>query len=284
MFLIGDRVRHSHRDKAVRLAAENLRKIKRMFASLLALAHRKLQGKNLDIDDFLVFLAALYTPDDDSNDARAIDTSGFISKFLGSAQSLGKILADLVSNGLLDFKNYDVLSSVVHEYADDDLELKGKVQEYEQALAGFVLVTHMEDYLDVELQQCEQSNPDSEMFDELSYKIGENVTDLTLQYISEIWESLARQLKLPRCALLLNKIAQGCVEVSLLVPLHLTRFAIRRAQESIGYFRDHHVLRVTIAGQCVYDGEVPMQDNAHEEERDHERKVSVSFQGFFYSL
>lgn len=269
-----------HKDQAVRLAAENLRKIKGIFASFLALAHRKLQEKNLDIDNFLVFLAALYTPDNDSNDARAINTSDFICQVLGTAQSLGKIFAALSSNGLLNFKNYDVLCSIIQEYASDDQELKEKVREYEQALAGFVLVTEMEDYLDVELQQCEQSKPNPEIFDELSYKIGEDVTAFTLQYISEIWESLARRLKLPRSALLLDKIAEGCVELTFLIPFHLTRFAIKQAQESMDYFREFHVLRVTIAGQCVYDAEAlaPLHDNDSKDERDPGRKVGATLQ------
>ena len=278
MFLVGLRVGHPHKHQAVHLAAKNQRKIKELFAHLLALVHRALQGKNIDIDNFLVFLAALYTPDDDSNDAKAVDTSEFFSKVLGSAQNLEKILTSLTSNGLLNFKNYDVLCSIITEYASDDQVLKEEVCEYEQALAGFVLVTEMEDYLDAELQECEQSMPDPELFSKLSYKIAKDVTDFTLQYISEIWESLAQRLKLPRSALLLDKIAKGCVQLTFLIPFHLTRFAVRRAQESMTYFREHQVLQVTIAGQCVYDVEALLHDNDCEEEGGPGRKVSVGFQ------
>ena len=284
MFLVGLRVGHPHKHQAVHLTAKNLRKIKELFAHLVALVHRTLQVKNIDIDNFLVFLAVLYTPDDNSNDAKAVDTSEFFSKVLGTAQNLQKILTSLTSNGLLNFKNYDVLCSIIAEYASDDQVLKEEVCEYEQALAGFVLVTEMEDYLDAELQECEQSMPDPELFNKLSYKIAKDVTDFTLQYITEIWESLAQRLKLPRSALLLDKIAKGCVQLTFLIPYHLTHFAAQRARESMTYFREHQVLRVTIAGQCVYDVEETMQDNAQELERGPERKVSVNFGVIYKSL
>ena len=244
------------------IAKENLRMIKDKFASLLALAHRVLQGKNVDSSNLRLFLAARYLPEEDSNDTREINPSRFIVEVLGSAQSLSEIFELLMVQDLLNYKNFYVLRSIINEYASDEIQIKNKLSEYEEALAGYVLVTKMKDYLDAELQQGEQSKPDPKLFDELSVKLNANVTDKTMNYVSELWDSLAHRIKVPVTALPFRKVAKGCVEITWVLPFHLTHFATRQLQESSDYFRQENIIRVTIAGRCVYEELPPVQETA----------------------
>ena len=62
-----------HMDDSLVLAKENLRMIKGKFASLLALAHRVLGGKNIDTSNLQLFLAARYLPEEESNDTVEIN-------------------------------------------------------------------------------------------------------------------------------------------------------------------------------------------------------------------
>ena len=225
---------------------------------------------------FRVFLAALYLPEEDSNDAREINPSRFIVEVLGTAHSLSEIFELLMIQGLLSYKNFYVLRSIINHYASDDTEMKEKLSEYEQALAGYVLVTKMQDYLDAELQQGEQSKPDPKLFDELSVKVKANVTEKTLKYVSELWDSLAYQVKLPVTALLFHRVAKGCVEITWLLPFHLTHFATRQLQESINYFRKENIIQMTIAGRCVYEELPPIQESARKVETDPGKKVSIT--------
>ena len=267
--LTGLTVARVREDCAFNLAFENLRAIKGKFASLLALADSKLHGKSISIRNLRVFLAALYSPDDDSNDARAIDASGFLDEVLGTAQDLGDIFVGMSKRGLVNYKNYHALRSIVAHYAEDDQELMEKVNKYGEELAGFALVTKMQDYLDADLQTCEQSEPDK-LLDDLTIKVGGNVTECTLQYVSDLWDSLACQLKLPQCSMLFDKVAEGCIEISWLLPSHLTIFATRRAQESTEYFIEQRFLQVTIAGRCIFDSGA---ENISGEEESPRRKV-----------
>ena len=114
------------------IAKENLQKIKDIFAPLLSLAHRVLKGRSIDISDLRLFLTAHYLPDDDSNDAREIDPSKFVSQVLGTAQTVSEILESLMVHRLLSYKNFKVLRSVINHYASDDIEMKNKLDEYEQ--------------------------------------------------------------------------------------------------------------------------------------------------------
>ena len=253
------------------LAKENLQKIKFKYASLLTLALCVLQGKNIDMSIFRVFLTALYLPEEDSNDTKEINPSRFIAEVLGSAQNLGEIFQSLLGQGLMSYKNCYVLRSIIDRYASDEIELKKELREYEEALAGYVLVTKMKNYLDAELQQGEQSKPDPKLFDELSVKA--NVTMKTLKYVNELWDSLAQQVKLPVTALPFHKVAKGCVEITWLLPFHLTHFATRRLQESSDYFQQENIVRVTIAGKCVYEELPPVQESAKMVETDPGKKA-----------
>ena len=262
------------------LAKENLQKIKFEYATLLSLALSVLQRKNIDMSIFRVFLTALYLPVEDSNDAREINPSRFIVEVLGTAQNLGEIFQSLLARGLMDYKNCYVLRSIIDRYASDDTEMKKTLTEYEEALAGYVLVTIVKDYLDAELQlhQDEQSKPDPKLFDELSVKVKAKVTEKTLEYVRKLWGSLAYQVKLPVTALPFHRVAKGCVEITWLLPFHLTQFATRRLQESTEFFREENIIRVTIAGRCVYEELAPVQESARREETGKVTTTYIVFQ------
>ena len=250
--------------------AKNLQKIKDIFASLTALAASVLQGKDINISNFRLFLTARYLPEEDSNDARAIDPSKFVNQVLGTAQSITEILQSLMIHRLLSYKNFDVLCSIINHYASDDIDMKRKLDEYEEELAGYVLVTKIIDHLDVELQES-VAEPDPELLHELSVKVKANVTEKTLKYVSELRDSLAYRVKLPVTALLFHKIAEGCVEITWLLPCHLTEFITRQLEESTDYFQEENILQVTIDGRCIYERQLLSEQ---EEKIDPEKVVT----------
>ena len=252
------------------LAKKNLKKIKDKFASLLALAGRVLQGKDIDMTNFRLFLTAQYLPEEDDNDTRAIDPSKFVSEVLGTTQSVSEILQSLLVHRLLSYKNFDVLCSIINDYASDDAEMKKRLSEYEQELAGYMLVTKIKDYLNAKLQQNELSEPDAKLLHKLSVKVKANVTERTLEYVHELKDSLALQVKLPATAVLFHKVAEACIEITWLLPFHLIDFTTRRLQESTDYFREKNILRVTIAGRCIYEDVLSVQ----EEETNPRKKVT----------
>ena len=252
-------------DDSLVLAKENLRKIKDKFASLFALTHRVLQVKNIDTSNLQLFLAACYLPQEDGNDTGEINPIQFINEVLNTAQSLKEVFQSLLTQGLLSFKNLHILRSIINEYASDEVEVKNKLSEYEEALTGYVLVTKMKDYLD-----AEEPAQSSDLLNELSIKVKANITEKTMKYVNELWDSLAYQIKLPGTALLFHKVAVGCVEITWLVPFHLTHFATRQLQESSDYFQKEDILQVTIAGQCVYE-----ELSTRKEEANPEKKVTA---------
>ena len=244
--------------------------IKDIFASLIALAESVLQGKDIKMSNIRSFLIARYLPEEDSNDTRAIDPSKFVTQVLGTAQNVSEILESLMIHRLLSYKNTDILCSIINHYASDDAEMKKKLDEYGKELAGYNLVTKIIDYLNDEVQQS-MSEPVPNLLDKLSVKVKVNITGKTLKYVSAFRLSLAHQVNLPAAALLLHGVARGCVEITWLLPFHLTDFTTRRLQESTDYFRENNILRVTIAGRCVYEDLLSVQE---EEETNPQKKVT----------
>ena len=268
---------YTHKERASRIAAKYLRirNIKDKFASLVALADRNLRGKITDMQNFRVFLAYCYSPEDDSNDSRAVDASDFVDKVLDTTQNVSDVFVALTNRGMLSYENCHILHSVVDTYASDDQELKEEMRKYEEELTGYALVTGMKEHVDAVSPQDEESEANTGLFTLLSLKVGENLTEHTLQYVKEMWDSLAHLLKLPHSALLFKKVAEGCIEMVWTVPSHLTDFIIRRAQESTECFREQRVLRVTVANRCIYEGEAPTPDNTNEKQDPNWRKVGV---------
>lgn len=270
------------------------------YASLFTMALSMLQGKNIDASVLRAFLTALYLPDDTREmDAIEIDPNRFASEILGSTRSLSEIFQSLAKNGLLTYQNFYVLRSIINHFADDDtdddIRIKEKLHEYEQSLAGYFLATKIMDYLNTEVEQSEQprSEPNTlvgtvkayvtkmlakfaskfwsllvnhqQSLDELSVKVKAKVTEKTLNYVKELRDSLAYQVRLPVTALLFDKIAEGCLEITWLIPFHLTHFTTGRLQESTDFFREQKILRVTIAGRCVYEELPPVQVSTRKE-------------------
>ena len=216
---------------------------------MLVLAVTVLQGKKISVPDLRLVLVASYVPTEENNDTREINPSRFIREVLGNAQSIGEAFEALMSQNLLGFINYHVLRPIIDNYAS---EISAKLDEYEDELDGYFLATNLEDYLAAELEQSQQAKPNPKLLDEVSVKVKVDVTEKKMKYVNELWTSLVRRFGLPLSALPLHRVAKGCVEIVWLLPSHLTHFATLQIKENTNYFREENVLRVTIAGRCIY--------------------------------
>ena len=96
-----------------------------------------------------------------------------------------------------------------------------------------------------------------------------------MKYVSELWDSLVYQVNLPVTALLFHRVAKGCVEITWLLPFHLTHFTTKQLQKSTNYFQKENIFNVNIAGRCVYEELPPVQESAMKEESDPKRKVTA---------
>ena len=179
---------------------------------------RKLQSREIDVEDVQEFLIAMYS----SPNSR--DGSDTVTTVLESAISLDEIFRTLTKYKLLDYLNYYLLQSIIEEFASDDDELNGMMKQYQQDLTGHILAQKITTYLEATkhlISMSEDETWDDEsvlslppklkhnLYKKLSAICEVNVTDHTIKYVTDLWQSLAYQFRLPRPTMILHGIAEG---------------------------------------------------------------------------
>ena len=199
-----------------------------------------------------------------------VGTHNRIHYVVESARSLDEIFRALSKHRLWDYLNYHLLQSIIEAFADDDKELNGMMEQYQKDLTGYVLTLQIQRYLDA--TQCQQpvATSDSEisadeevtislslqqrckLFKELTIKCEVNITNHTLNYVIDLWQSLAKQFALPQLVMILHDIAEACLGITWLIPANLVKYVTQMARETTNMFAEENVLRVTLEEQCIY--------------------------------
>ena len=197
------------------------------------------------------------------------DGSTIVTTVLKSAASLEEIFCALSEHGLWDYLNYYLLQSIIEAFANDDHELNGMMEQYQQDLTGHILTQRIQTYLDATHHQHLNATSDSdkspvtlqpkhELFKKLSVKIDANVSDRSLSYVNDLWRSLANQFALPQPAMILHNIAKGCLSITWLIPANLVEHVTQMARETANMFAEANILRVSLEEQCIYPMETEL--------------------------
>ena len=185
---------------------------------------------------------------------------------LESAKSINEIFRALSKYGLWDYLNYYLLQSIIEHFVSDDDELTAMMKQYQQDLTGYTLTLRIPTFLDsihyehsiVTMNDDENSTDElvpaqkHNLFKELSVKIDANITEHSLDYVTDLWQSLANQFALPRIAMILDKVAKGCIGITWLIPANLVEYVTRMAQKTSNMFAEKLILRVMLEEQCIY--------------------------------
>ena len=217
-----------------------------------------------------MFLITMYSSPNSS------DGSDIVTTVLESATSLDEIFRALSKCGLWDYLNYYLLQSIIEEFASDDDELNGMMEEYQKDLTGHILTLEIETYLDAShyehstvgegenvADEIATSPPPRQLFKKLSVKVDVNVTNHTLNYVNDLWRSLANQVLLPKPAMILQNIAEGCVGIMWLIPANLVKHVTRMVRETSNKFAEQNILNLMLEEQCIYplDTEPPLLES-----------------------
>ena len=248
-------------DPSAAVAQHNITTIRGKFAILVTKSRKRLQYREINVEDIQTFLVTMYS----SPNSR--DGSGMVTTVLESATSLDEIFRALAKCGLWDYINYFLLQSIIKEFARDDKQLNDMMEQYQQDLTGHILALRIQTYLDA----TKHPIPTSDLADEivpvqqkhellikLTTKCKVNVTDHTLSYVIDLWQSLANQFALPQPAMMFHKVAEGCISITWLIPANLVKYVTRMAQESANKFAEENILRVTLEERCIYSMETKL--------------------------
>ena len=243
------------------IAQRSVQRIKGKFSILVTKSSRRLQSRKVPVDDVQTFLVTLYSSPNTK------DGSDTVTVVIESARNLGEIFRALSRYGLWDYLNYYLLQDMIEEFAHDDDELNGMMEQYQKDLTGHILTLKIQTYLDAihdELPLVSTNDSDGEtipslppeqkykLFKKLTGKIKAKVTDHTLNYVIDLWRSLTSQFVLPRPAMILHNIAEGCIGITWLIPVNLVKHIMRMAQQTANMFAKEQILTMTLENQCIY--------------------------------
>jgi len=221
----------------------------------------KLQSRGINVKDVQTFLIAV------NSSPNSRDGSGMVTMEIKAATNLQEIFDALSMYGRWDYLNYCLLQSIIEEFARDDDELNGMMKHYQEDLTGHILTLKIPEYLDaihsthpgITTSENEDSydeivpwEPNFKLFKKLSVKVDANIADHSLSYVDNLWQLFASQFSLPRPALLLHRIATGCISVTWLLPVNLVNHVTKTAQETSNMFTEQHILRVMLGDHCIY--------------------------------
>ena len=259
----------THNRSTVAIARRNIRKIKGKFSMLVTKSGKRLQSR-INVKEFRIFLITMYS----SPNSR--DGSSTITTMIKSTETLDEMFVAFSEYGLWDYLNYDLLQEIIEEFASDDDELNNMMEQYQQDLTGHILTQKIATYLEAIHEEPPITTSDSEtsgdeiipvlpqqkkrkLFKELSFKVETNVADQTLGYVKDLWRSLRKQFRLPRPAMILHRIAEGCICITWLIPANLVTHVMRMAQETANMFAKPHILRVMLQEHCIYPMETELE-------------------------
>jgi len=220
-------------DESLAIAQQNYLEIRAKFAKLLKNTSNRLQSIIINIDEFRLFVIGLFQPGDCiPNSIRVHDIFSAITK-----------------NGLWDCVNYMPLKKIIEEFACKDGLMSEWVKQYEGDRSGYMLFTKISDHLGVvsgsdSSEQLEE-NPakyDARYYRKLSLKVKAEVTEMSLEYVSKLWKSLATHYELPSHIALLNSLHDECILIMWLVPTKYMLELAKKARGDPGFFQEHGVL------------------------------------------
>ena len=229
----------------------NHAKIRRKFSSLVTSARKKLEAKNIDINDFSEFVMLFFEGDVGQTVA-------------GTSQSISDIFRDITKHKLWDYMNYYSIEAILEEFGGEDGEINQLLRDYKMELAGFKAATKIADYLNFTKPGGKVSDTDSSLtpnmarYDstfcqKLSMKLDARVEEKGLLYLDDLWKSVAAHFLLPPLPVLLESICEGCVEVTWLVPPSHAMQIQWNIDGALEFLQRSGIFKVSINDDAVYD-------------------------------
>ena len=225
-------------------AYENQQAINDKFADLLTNVRRKMSKMRIDIEEFLIFVIALFPPGD---------------CIPPSPTNLSKVVEAITRNGLWDYFHYSPLVRIVKKFGHGDPEMETWIKNYKIDLKAYTIVASIEDYIESDLDTCtDQSQEDRAKYDPryncpVEWKT--DFVDHSLQHLMNVWEMFSDRYLVPDSppTALLDRVRKGCVSVMWLIPSYLIPQLVERVKIDTEFFQKFRILKVTVRGKTVYE-------------------------------
>ena len=234
---------HQEPSKAAVFAHENQQAIKDRFADFQTNVCSKLLKSGVDTEEFRLYVINQFPP------GKCIPPP---------PANLTEMFKAITYHGLWDYFHYSPLVRIAKRFGAGDPEIEGWVQTYKKDVKAYSVVAKLEDYVEADLDETDPPAAKRAKYDPCYYTRVEWKTefiDHSLQYLTEVWELFSSHYLMPDSppTALLHRIYEGCFSVTWLVPSGLIPRLIKRMESDTTFFQEHHILRVTVRDECIYE-------------------------------
>ena len=221
----------------------NEEEIRALFSSLLLSVQKALVAQSVNVSDVHQFLVNFFQQ----------------SECFHSLSTFGEIFIATTVHRLWDYQHYSPLELLTKQFLPTNQPIATSITEYKANLTGFFLVTKLVDYIkykgleagDGPQQPLAMMKLTPQQYRKIKVVLDLNrkVSELSLEYVQNLWFSFADEYELPCLTAVIDKIVTGSLEVSWLVLSHL----IARIKPRSRFFRRHQIILVFIDDVILYD-------------------------------
>ena len=224
------------------MVRSNEERIKALFTALVLSVQAAIAAKS-DVKDVRHYLMRFF-------DYSLPDTTDLDELF--TAVSLEK---------LWDYQHHSPLESIATHFLHGDQEIEKSIKDYKARLSGFYVMTKLVDFMeyknlsvdDFEDEPDDQPPPvlTSKEYRRLKVvlKLDRKISELSLEYVHKLWCSFAEEYDIPSLTAVLERVAAGSLEITWIIPLHLSDKIVPRSK----FFRRHGIVQVSLDDVILYD-------------------------------
>ena len=231
-----------------------LAEIRSMFAALVIEVRKaveiKVDMKNIEVKDVRQFLVDFFAGECD----------------IPKGADVCEIFESVSRAKLWRYDHYSPLQKLAKYCLPKEHPAVGQTTEYISRYAGFCATTSIFSFVKLS-ELLENDLPeDNQLFSPkkdnryyrkltLKLKMKKTISEVTLKYVNELWESLQEEFDLPPLTAVIDKIVQGSLEITWLVLPHAVEKIRTMFYKSLKFLWQHNII-----GIDLYDGDLPLYD------------------------
>ena len=163
------------------------------------------------------------------------------------------------------------LEMLAEKFLHDDHDIQERIRGYKGDLSGFLVTTKLIEYIklnplsDEEMDEEEESTPPpkrtkltKQQYRSLKVVLNletRKISDLSLDYVHEVWKKFAEEFDLPLLTTLIRKIVCGSLEITWFVLHHIMEMIEQKLKtpKAVKFFRNHKIVSLAVDNVIVFD-------------------------------
>ena len=230
------------------MAEKALRKTKSRFSNLLVKVRSSMEANKIEVKDVRQFLVTYF--EGECN--------------IPEGCNLTKTFDCVTFAKLWRYDHYGPLEELTESFLPDDDPARALMTEYVSQLLAFYATTRIIDF--IKISKLEDLEEDDQPFSPKKYNrkyrqltvklnLQKNISELTLDFVQELWKALRKEFTLPSLTAVIDKIIEGSLTITWLVLPHVVEKIKSKFSKSLHFLQHHGIVSVDL-----YGGTLPLYD------------------------